>query len=105
MKIHHVSGINQLFLWPLSIAMLSLPEGNLNGKVFFCSSPAPAFHQRKFQVQSQLTECPFCSTGVTQLEMDAHLLQCKAAMLGEDGFFFGCGLGMEVSFAKIEVQY
>lgn len=48
------------------------------GKFFPHSLP----HHRKScqkKVQSQLTECPHCSTGVTQLEMDAHLLQCKAA--------------------------
>eukprot|EP00435_Cladocopium_sp_Y103_P069159 s880_g32.t2 len=48
------------------------------GKFFPHSLP----HHRKScqkKVQSQLMECPHCSTGVTQLEMDAHLLQCKAA--------------------------
>jgi len=72
---YHDDGMLLLILMGIFFVVPQVKSSNF-------SSQLPALQQ----VQSQLTECPHCSTGVTQLEMDAHLLQCKAAMLGtEDG--------------------
>eukprot|EP00933_Yihiella_yeosuensis_P070900 TRINITY_DN79067_c0_g1_i1.p1 TRINITY_DN79067_c0_g1~~TRINITY_DN79067_c0_g1_i1.p1 ORF type:complete len:428 (+),score=57.07 TRINITY_DN79067_c0_g1_i1:96-1379(+) len=48
------------------------------GKFFAHSLP---IHRRtcEVKVQSQLHDCPYCGMAVTQLEMDAHVMSCKAA--------------------------
>ncbi|CAJ1444666.1 unnamed protein product [Effrenium voratum] len=48
------------------------------GRFFSHSLP----HHRKScqkKVQAQMHECPYCNMQVTQLEMDSHVLSCKAA--------------------------